>query len=71
MLVKDVNSMESFIHVCEGMDLKRMQKHRNIEIRVHDIHVKAFVQIQNGYLYEAISFCPYCGADVDKEISEL
>ena len=43
MLIKDENSMESLIHICHNKTLEEIGK-LGIEIRVHDVHPKAFMQ---------------------------
>ena len=65
--VFDQNSSESYIHVCEGKTLKKMQE-KNIEIRKHDVTTFAFVYDEKGkFNIEYFKFCPFCGCDLDQE----
>jgi hypothetical protein len=68
MWVFDINSNESYIHVCEGKTLKRMQAANMIEIRKHDISTFTIVFDEKGKpVISHIKYCPYCGCDLHKE----
>jgi hypothetical protein len=65
--VFDKNSQESFIHVCEGKTLKKMQQNK-MEIRKHDISVFTIQYNEKGSPeIDYIKFCPYCGCDLHQE----
>ena len=65
--VFDQNSSESYIHVCEGKTLKKMQE-KKIEIRKHDVSIFAFVYDEKrNFGIEYFKFCPFCGCDLDQE----
>ena len=71
MFVKDKNSMESFIHVCEGKTLKKMKELKRMEIRKHDITIFTFKYDANQKLdIDYMNFCPYCGIELEKDIEE-
>lgn len=64
MFIKNKNSSESFIHVCNGLTEKQM-RNKAIEIRLHDITIFSFIYDDtNNFKIEHISFCPYCGIDL-------
>ena len=39
MFIKDINSQEGYIHICEGKTEKRMRQHK-IEILKHNINIR-------------------------------
>ena len=67
MFIKDVNSQEGFIHVCENKSEKRMRQHK-IEILKHDssIHIIVWDEKENPMI-QAIKWCPFCGCKLDQE----
>ena len=68
MFIKDQNSMESFIHVCEGKTLKKMQELNRMEIRKHDVTIFTFRYDENKkFSIDHMKFCPYCGIDLEKD----
>jgi hypothetical protein len=69
MFVKDIESQESLIHVCKGKTLKDMSK-KNLEIRLHDIHIFSWIYNDGDAHQEYIKFCPYCGVDLEKDAFE-
>lgn len=64
MFIKDKNSSESFIHVCNGLSEKAMRK-KAIEIRLHDISIFTVVYNDGQCIIEHIKYCPYCGVNLD------
>lgn len=67
MFIKDIDSQESYIHVCNGLKEKQMRQ-KAIEIRLHDVSIFSFVYDEKrDFKIESIKFCPYCGSDLDKE----
>ena len=68
MFIKDKNSQEGLIHVCEGLTEKKMRE-KAIEINLHDIHIRTFVYEDKNKMpkMEYIKFCPYCGCDLEKD----
>lgn len=70
MFIKDKYSQESLIHICQGLNEKKMRA-KALEIRLHDIHFYTFVFDQKGKIaLESIKFCPYCGVDLEKDAFE-
>lgn len=67
MFIKDVDSQESLIHVCNGLTEKKMRT-KAIEIRLHDVHIFSFIyDDKKDFKIESIKFCPYCGIDLEKD----
>lgn len=64
MWIKDKDSQESYIHVCDGLTEKQMRK-KAIEIRLHDVSIFTFVKSDRGNRIEPIRFCPYCGVKLN------
>jgi hypothetical protein len=61
MWIKDKNSSESYIHVCEGLKEKQMRV-KKIEIRLHDLSIFTFIELdKGGFFMEHLKYCPYCG----------
>lgn len=64
MFIKDKDSLESFIHICDGKTEKHMRT-KGIEVRLHDVSTFTVVTNEKGNpAVEAIYFCPYCGCDL-------
>ena len=70
MWIKDKESQESYIHVCEGLTEKQMRA-KKIEIRLHDVSIFTFIKDikDKGIHIEHLKFCPYCGIEL-KDIVE-
>jgi hypothetical protein len=67
MWVKDVNSEESYIHVCNDSTLKR-QALKNLEIRRHDIAAFSLTFDSKGKpLIAYLMYCPFCGQNLLRE----
>ena len=61
MLIPDVSSSESYIHLCDN-HTKRQMLDKPIEIRIHDVSAFAVVFDARGcYQMVPIAYCPYCG----------
>ena len=67
MWIKDKDSQESYIHICEGLKEKQMRK-KGIEIRLHDVSIFTFIKDEKGIKIEYIKFCPYCGIELKDTI---
>ena len=64
MWIKDKNSQESYIHVCEGKQLKDMRK-KALEVRLHDVTIFTIVRDEKGFpIIEYIKYCPFCGVEL-------
>ena len=63
MWIKDKESNESYIHVCEGKTEKQMRS-KKIEIRLHDVSIFTFIKGDQGIDIEHIKHCPYCGIEL-------
>ena len=68
MLVRDKDSQEGYIHICDDYKkyLKSAIKER-LQIYVNDMKVYTLIETKNGYERKNIKFCPYCGAEIEKE----
>ena len=60
MWIKDKNSSESYIHVCDGLKEKQMRA-KKIEIRLHDVSIFTFIKEGTSIDIEHLKHCPYCG----------
>ena len=38
-----------------------------LQIYVHDVKAYTLIETKNGYELKDIKFCPYCGAEIEKE----
>ena len=68
MLVRDRDAQEGYVHICD--DYKRYIKSalkERLQIYVHDIKVYTLLETKNGHELKNIKFCPYCGAEIEKE----
>ena len=71
MLVRDKDSAEGYIHICDDSYkyIKKALKER-LQIYVHDMKVYTLIESKkskSGYELKDIKFCPYCGAEIEKE----
>jgi hypothetical protein len=60
MWIKDKESQESYIHICEGKTEKQMRA-KKIEIRLHDVSIFTFLKTDKGVDIAPLQYCPYCG----------
>lgn len=68
MLIRDKDSQEGYIHICD--DYKKYLKSalaERLQIYVHDVKVYTLIETKNGYEIKDIKYCPYCGAEIEKE----
>ena len=68
MLVRDRDSQEGYVHICDDYKkyIKSALKER-LQIYVHDMKVYTLIETKDGYKLKDIKFCPYCGVEVEKE----
>ena len=67
MFIRNKDSQEGFIHVCEGKTEKFMRK-QALEILRHDVSHYTITFNENGKPeVQHLKFCPYCGCDLDQE----
>ncbi len=76
-MLKAIPGYETVQHLCEGMTLNgsgeyiKFDKPRNlgeregVKIMMHDIHPYLFIE-ETKKMYH-ITYCPYCGANIDRE----
>jgi hypothetical protein len=69
MWISDKSADKSTKHVCKGKTLADMDK-KNIEIRNHQGDVFSWIYEDGDCLQERISFCPYCGSELESEETE-
>ena len=68
MLVRDKDSQEGYVHICD--DYKRYIKQalkERLQIYVHDMKVYTLLETKNGHELKDIKYCPYCGVEIEKE----
>ncbi len=70
MLFRNINTMESYIHICKGKRFKDMP----VLIHTHDIASYIDIYDKDKCKYGVkfldvvrVNFCPICGADIEKE----
>lgn len=68
MLVRDKDSQEGYIHICNDSHkyTKQGLKER-LQIYVHDVKVYTLIETKKGHELKNIKYCPYCGAEIEKE----
>lgn len=68
MLVRDKDSQEGYKHICDDSYkyTKQALKER-MQIYVHDIKVYTLIETKKGHELKNIKYCPYCGAEIEKE----
>ncbi|MDL2287994.1 hypothetical protein LJC32_01270 [Oscillospiraceae bacterium OttesenSCG-928-F05] len=72
-MLKAIPGCETVQHLCEylevGMQRIKLEKPRapvkGIQILMHDINPYIFLESTKQTIH--ITYCPYCGADIDKE----
>lgn len=68
MLVRDKDSAEGYKHICDdGYKYTKQALKERLPIYVHDVKVYTLIETKNGYELKDIKFCPYCGAEIEKE----
>ena len=68
MLVRDKNSTEGYIHVCDDSYkyTKQALKGR-LKIYLHDITAYTLIESKNGLKMIRIKHCPYCGKEIETD----
>ncbi len=68
MLVRDKNSNEGYIHICNdsGKYTKQALKER-LPIFLHDVKPYTLIESKDGYSLKDVKFCPYCGQEIEKD----
>lgn len=68
MLVRDKDSAEGYIHICDNSSRynKQALKER-LQIYLHDIKAYTIIESKDGYSLIDVKYCPYCGAEIEKE----
>lgn len=68
MLVRDKDSQEGYKHICDDSYkyTKQAGKER-MPIYVHDMKVYTLIETKKGHELKDIKYCPYCGAEIEKE----
>ena len=72
MLVRDLNTNESYLHVCD--DSSRYTKkalEERFKIHVHDCSTFIIIEGKNGVEFQHIKYCPYCGVDIQSEYDKF
>ena len=73
-MLKNIPGSETHIHLCEQTNLgsqimkispQDIGKRHGVQVQIHDIHPHIFIEATKTLL--PITYCPFCGADIDKE----
>ena len=68
MLIRDKESHEGYIHICnDSHKYTKKALAERLQIYVHDVKVYTLIEGQKGYEQKVIKYCPYCGADIENE----
>lgn len=68
MLVRDKDSQEGYVHICnDSYKYTKQALKERLQIYVHDVKSYILIETKNGYELKDIDFCPYCGAEIEKE----
>lgn len=64
MLYRDIESQEGYIHICDDAHKYKKEYIKNRpQIILHDVSCSMLA----GKERTRIKFCPYCGANIEKE----
>jgi hypothetical protein len=68
MLVRDKDSAEGYIHICDDSYkyTKQALKER-LPIYLHDMKAYTLIESKDGYELIDIKYCPYCGAEIETD----
>jgi hypothetical protein len=74
-MLKEIPGHETNIHLCEQMKCggtimklsppREIGKKDGFRVQIHDIHPYLFIEATKTML--PITYCPFCGADIDRE----
>lgn len=68
MLVRDKDSQEGYIHICDDSYkyTKQALKER-LPIYLHDMKAYTLIESKDGYELKDIKYCPYCGQEIETD----
>ena len=73
-MLKNIPGYETNVHLCEKMKAgseimsiapREYGKKDGVKIQIHDIHPYIFIEATKRMI--PITYCPFCGVDVDNE----
>ena len=73
-MLKNIPGRETHDHLCEKMKVgsnimaiapRNIGKTHGVSVSIHDIHPYLFIEKTKEMI--PITYCPYCGADIDRE----
>ena len=73
-MLKEIPGNETNIHLCEKINLgteimnispREIGIKDGVRIQIHDIHPYIFIEATKQMI--PITYCPFCGADIDNE----
>ena len=69
-MLKEIPGHETRVHFCEKigtMSVKPVEagKRKGVQVLIHDVHPYLF--ILDTKVHIAITYCPFCGAEIEKE----
>lgn len=68
MLIRDKDSAEGYIHLCaDSHKYTKKALAERLQIKLHDITAYTLIEGKNGVDMVRIKYCPYCGAEIEKE----
>lgn len=68
MLVRDKNSQEGYIHICDDSSkYTRQALKERLPIFLHDVKAFTLIEGKDGYSLKDVKFCPYCGQEIEKD----
>lgn len=68
MLIRDKDSAEGYIHLCaDSYKYTKKALAERLQIKLHDITAYTLIEGKNGVDMVRIKYCPYCGAEIEKE----
>ena len=73
-MLKKIPGREALLHLCEKIKVgsgvtetapQNTGKRHGASVMLYDIHPRLFIEKSNHLI--PITFCPFCGADIDNE----
>lgn len=66
MLVRDKDSAEGYIHICnDSYKYTKQALKERLPIYLHDMTAYTLIESKDGYELINIKYCPYCGQEIE------